>query len=192
MSEQGRAGTDTAACIREVALDLFSRQGYERSTLREIADALGISKAAVYYHYRTKVEILDDLLRPSVEGEESIISDAEADASALADAAHRRALVERYVDLLLANRRVTTYALNDLAGIANSTHLERMRHNDARLVSLLANGDLSVQQRVRTAAAMGAMVAVLALPDVPEDVLRRELLAVVREVLDLPAKDPGT
>lgn len=185
MSEDARPAADTAAHIREVALDLFSRQGYERSTLREIADALGISKAAVYYHYRTKAEILDDLLLPLVEGEESIIDDAEAHTSSLGDPAHRRALVERYIDLLLANRRVSNYALNDIAGIGNSSLLSRMRANDARLVALLANGDLSVEQRVRTSAAMGVMLAIMTLPDVPNEQLRPHLLSVVRDVLNL-------
>lgn len=185
MTDEGRPGADTAGNIREVALDLFSRQGYERSTLREIADALGITKAAVYYHYRTKVEILDDLLRPMVDGEDWIIVDAESDTAAIGSAGWRLTLVERYIDLLLAHRRVATYAMNDLAGVSNSTLLSRMRANDARLAALLANGDLSVEQRVRTSAALGVIVAILALPDVSNEELRPQLLRVVRDVLGL-------
>ncbi|SDT70439.1 TetR/AcrR family transcriptional regulator [Jiangella sp. DSM 45060] len=185
MTDEGRPGADTAGNIREVALDLFSRQGYERSTLREIADALGITKAAVYYHYRTKVEILDDLLRPMVDGEDWIIADAESDTAAIGSAGWRLTLVERYIDLLLAHRRVATYAMNDLAGVSNSTLLSRMRANDARLAALLANGDLSVEQRVRTSAALGVIVAILALPDVSNEELRPQLLRVVRDVLGL-------
>lgn len=188
MGDERRSGADTAGCIREVALGLFARQGYDRSTLREIADALGITKAAVYYHYRSKVEILDDLLRPLVEGEEEIIATAEAETASIGDAAWRLALVERYIDLLLTHRRITNYAMNDLAGVANSAHLERMRANDARLVSLLANGDLSTEQRIRTSAALGVIVAILALPDVSDGELRPQLLAVVRDVLGLPAQ----
>lgn len=185
MTDEGRPGMDTAGNIREVALDLFSRQGYERSTLREIADALGITKAAVYYHYRTKVEILDDLLRPMVDGEDWIIADAESDTAAIDRPGWRLTLVERYIDLLLAHRRVATYAMNDIAGVSNSTLLGRMRANDARLAGLLANGDLSVEQRVRTSAALGVVVAILALPDVSNAELRPQLLQVVRDVLGL-------
>ncbi|TDD97558.1 TetR/AcrR family transcriptional regulator [Jiangella asiatica] len=191
MTDEGRPGIDTAANIREVALDLFSREGYERSTLREIADALGITKAAVYYHYRTKVEILDDLLRPMVDGENWIIANAEADTASIGDPAWRLAIVEQYIDLLLTHRRVATYAMNDLAGVSNSTLLQQMRSNDARMVSLLANGDLSVEQRVRTSAALGVMVAILALPDVSNAELRPQLLTVVRDVLGLRAPLPA-
>lgn len=191
MTDEGRPGTGTAGNIREVALDLFSRQGYERSTLREIADALGITKAAVYYHYRTKVEILDDLLRPMLDGEDWIIADAESDTADIGSPAWRLTLVERYIDLLLAHRRVATYAMNDLAGVSSSTLLDRMRANDVRLAALLANGDLSLEQRVRTSAALGVIVAILALPDVSNADLRPQLLRVVRDVLGLtePARD---
>lgn len=194
MNDEGRPGAGTAGNIREVALDLFSRQGYERSTLREIADALGITKAAVYYHYRTKVEILDDLLRPMVDGEDWIIADAESETAHIGSPAWRLALVERYVDLLLAHRRVATYAMNDIAGVANSTLLDRMRANDARLAALLANGDLSLEQRVRTSAALGVIVAILALPDVSNADLRPQLLRVVRDVLGLadPVRDAAS
>lgn len=191
MTDEGRPGTGTAGNIREVALDLFSRQGYERSTLREIADALGITKAAVYYHYRTKAEILDDLLRPMLDGEDWIIADAESDTAGIGSPARRLMLVERYIDLLLAHRRVATYAMNDIAGVSNSTLLDRMRANDVRLAALLANGDLSLEQRVRTSAALGVIVAILALPDVSNADLRPQLLRVVRDVLGLsePARD---
>lgn len=58
--------TDTRAQIRQVALELFAEQGYDKTSLREIAERLGITKAAVYYHYKTKEEIVgtlfDDLL----------------------------------------------------------------------------------------------------------------------------------
>ncbi|TDC48098.1 TetR/AcrR family transcriptional regulator [Jiangella ureilytica] len=194
MDDEGRPGAGTAGNIREVALDLFSRQGYERSTLREIADALGISKAAVYYHYRTKVEILDDLLRPMVDGEDWIIAEAESETAHIGSPAWRLTLVERYVDLLLAHRRVATYAMNDIAGVSNSTLLDRMRANDARLAALLANGDLSLEQRVRTSAALGVIVAILALPDVSNADLRPQLLRVVRDVLGLadPVRDTAS
>ncbi|MBC3843671.1 TetR/AcrR family transcriptional regulator [Streptacidiphilus sp. 4-A2] len=49
---------DTRARIVDVALELFSEHGYEKTSLREIADRLGVTKAALYYHFRTKEDIL--------------------------------------------------------------------------------------------------------------------------------------
>jgi AcrR family transcriptional regulator len=57
--------TETASTrdrILTVAADLFSRHGYAATPLSDIAAALGITKAALYYHYRSKDEILDAIM----------------------------------------------------------------------------------------------------------------------------------
>jgi len=50
--------TGTRERIQRVALELFIDQGYEKTSLREIAERLGVTKAALYYHYPTKESIL--------------------------------------------------------------------------------------------------------------------------------------
>ncbi|MEV7090605.1 helix-turn-helix domain-containing protein [Streptomyces sp. NPDC093085] len=52
-----RSGSDTKAEIREVATELFTDQGYEATSMRQIAERLGITKAALYYHFSSKAEI---------------------------------------------------------------------------------------------------------------------------------------
>ncbi|MFD9905656.1 TetR/AcrR family transcriptional regulator [Streptomyces sp. NPDC059063] len=65
--KQQRRG-DTRQRIQDVALELFAEQGYEKTSLREIAERLEVTKAALYYHFKTKEDILnsifDDLTRP--------------------------------------------------------------------------------------------------------------------------------
>ncbi|MEV0281836.1 TetR/AcrR family transcriptional regulator [Streptomyces sp. NPDC050610] len=60
--------SDTHQRIQDVALELFAEQGYEKTSLREIAEKLGVTKAALYYHFKTKedifVSIFEDLGRP--------------------------------------------------------------------------------------------------------------------------------
>ena len=53
----GRRG-DTRARIQQVALELFAEQGYERTSLREVAERLGVTKAALYYHFKSKEDIV--------------------------------------------------------------------------------------------------------------------------------------
>jgi len=48
--------------ILQVALELFTRQGYDKTSLREIAERLEVSKAALYYHFMSKEEILRTLV----------------------------------------------------------------------------------------------------------------------------------
>ncbi|MGD1032872.1 MAG: helix-turn-helix domain-containing protein [Candidatus Dormibacteria bacterium] len=60
--------TDTRRRALEVALELFTEQGYEKTSLREIADRLGIRQASLYYHFPSKdallAGIMEDLLAP--------------------------------------------------------------------------------------------------------------------------------
>ncbi|MEU6577041.1 TetR/AcrR family transcriptional regulator [Streptomyces sp. NPDC046805] len=66
-TKQQRRG-NTRQRIQDVALELFVEQGYEKTSLREIAEHLGVTKAALYYHFKTKEEIIvslfEDLTRP--------------------------------------------------------------------------------------------------------------------------------
>ena len=41
-----------------MALDLFIEKGYDKTSLREIAEQLGVTKAALYYHFASKDDIL--------------------------------------------------------------------------------------------------------------------------------------
>ncbi|WP_174532235.1 TetR/AcrR family transcriptional regulator [Streptomyces ambofaciens] len=67
-TKQQRRRGDTRQRIQDVALELFAEQGYEKTSLREIAERLDVTKAALYYHFKTKEEILvsifEDLSRP--------------------------------------------------------------------------------------------------------------------------------
>ena len=53
---------DTKERIMEAALELFAQNGYLGTSMSDIADRLGISKAALYKHYTGKQEILDRIV----------------------------------------------------------------------------------------------------------------------------------
>ncbi|MEV8093741.1 helix-turn-helix domain-containing protein [Kitasatospora sp. NPDC085879] len=72
MSTTQSPRSDTRARIIEVALELFAAQGYEKTSLREIADRLGVTKAALYYHFKTK----DDIVHGIVESMAAPIDEA--------------------------------------------------------------------------------------------------------------------
>jgi AcrR family transcriptional regulator len=66
-TKQQRRG-NTRQRIQDVALALFAEQGYEKTSLREIAERLDVTKAALYYHFKSKEEIIvslfEDLTKP--------------------------------------------------------------------------------------------------------------------------------
>jgi AcrR family transcriptional regulator len=53
--------------ILETAERLFADQGYDATSLQMIADEMGLTKAAVYYHFPAKVDIRHEIMRPRVE-----------------------------------------------------------------------------------------------------------------------------
>ena len=56
---------DTRERILAVATELFTEQGYDATSLRQIADRLGFTKAALYYHFQSKEQIFTALLEPA-------------------------------------------------------------------------------------------------------------------------------
>jgi AcrR family transcriptional regulator len=57
-----RTRSDTRARIQQVALELFAEQGYDKTSLREIAERLDVTKAALYYHFKSKEDIVRSLV----------------------------------------------------------------------------------------------------------------------------------
>ena len=53
---------DTKSEIHQAALELFSTRGYEKTSLREIAEQVGITKASLYYHYSSKQDLLKAII----------------------------------------------------------------------------------------------------------------------------------
>lgn len=85
--------------IQDVALELFTEQGYEKTSLREIAERLDVTKAALYYHFKTKEDIVvglfEDLSRPMDE----LIAWGESQPSTLEV---KKEILRRYSDSLAA------------------------------------------------------------------------------------------
>jgi TetR/AcrR family transcriptional regulator, cholesterol catabolism regulator len=53
-----RKGASTRARIIEVAARMFAKRGFEGASLQDVADTVGISKTAIYHHFKSKDEIL--------------------------------------------------------------------------------------------------------------------------------------
>ena len=64
LSSKVQTVNDTRDRILEAALDLFIERGYDKTSLREIAERVGVTKAALYYHFSSKEEIIRTLVQP--------------------------------------------------------------------------------------------------------------------------------
>jgi len=92
-----REQSDTRNRIQAVALELFNEQGYEATSLREIAERLGVTKAALYYHFKTKEDIVGSLVQDRLDALAALVEWAESQPPG----PHlREAVIRRYSDEL--------------------------------------------------------------------------------------------
>ncbi len=68
----------TRTAVLETARRLFHEHGYDATSLQQIADAMGVTKANVYYYFRTKAAILEALLEPMAGALRGLLDAAEA------------------------------------------------------------------------------------------------------------------
>jgi AcrR family transcriptional regulator len=62
LDETGQRQAQRAERILEAATDLFAHYGYDKTTMDDIAQAAGVSKGAIYLHYRGKDDLFDALM----------------------------------------------------------------------------------------------------------------------------------
>ncbi|WP_291057008.1 helix-turn-helix domain-containing protein [Herbiconiux sp.] len=94
-------GAQTREQAQRVALRLFTEQGYEATSLRQIADELGINKASLYYYFDGKEAIVRSLLDQRGDEAEELLAwvrEQPASPTVLVDA------VSRWVDSFTAEK----------------------------------------------------------------------------------------
>jgi AcrR family transcriptional regulator len=91
---------DTRERILDVALELFGEHGYAGTSIADITKRLGISKAALYYHFAAKDEILEALVAQPLTGLRELISGA----SSLGTEELLGAIVDRTVEIYRVSR----------------------------------------------------------------------------------------
>ncbi len=69
--------SDTVRRILDEATPLFVARGYQGVSMREIGEAVGITKAALYYHFKDKEELFMAILRESLDELGRILDEAE-------------------------------------------------------------------------------------------------------------------
>ena len=147
--------TDTRRRVQQVALELFAEQGYEKTSLREIAERLGVTKAALYYHFRSKEDIVHSFTDDHFARLDALIDWAKTQPPG---AETRREILSRYVNIVLAGAEVFRFieqnraAMQSMEAGKERFKLFRSRHDG--LVDLLAGTDAPLRDRVRTSAAI--------------------------------------
>jgi AcrR family transcriptional regulator len=172
--------------IIDAALDLFTKHGVGGTSLQMIADAIGVTKAAVYHQFRTKEEIVVAAAETELARLETAIEAAEAEPDRTRA---REVLVARIVDLAVERRRMESTLLGDPVIIRFFAHHEPFRAVMDRLYGLLMGDDAGPDARVTAAmltAAIGGAVIHPLVADLDDETLRSQLLRLARRSLGLP------
>ena len=136
--------------IAQLALDRFRVSGYVGTSIADLAGALGVSKAAIYYHYRSKDTLLHRLVDPLLDAIDTCIQDHQPTRTT-------QQLLDAYLAVLLAHREVVPLIATDVAVLNHPSIGPRLRAQNQQLRTLLAGPDTSVPARLRAEAALGAI-----------------------------------
>jgi AcrR family transcriptional regulator len=142
--------------IAHLALARFRVGGFVGTSIADLAGALGVSKAAIYYHYRSKDALLHRLVDPLLEAIDACIQDHTSPA-APAQTRSARGLLGAYLAVLLAHQQVVPLIATDVAVLNHPSIGPRLRAQNQQLRTLLTAPDTSMPARLRAEAALGAI-----------------------------------
>jgi AcrR family transcriptional regulator len=187
-AERPDAGS-TKERILDVALELFTEKGFDATSLREIAERLGVTKAAIYYHFASKDEILMALHRRLHEfGREALnrIGDKVVTLKVWGE------LLDEMVTQMLGQRSIFLMHERNQAAL-EKLHREDhdAEHEDIQDLfrRVLADHRVPLRDRIRMACSFGAAFAGLlmsgeAFEKVPAKELGDQLRDAIHDVLD--------
>jgi AcrR family transcriptional regulator len=145
--------------ILDIALDLFTKKGFDATSLREIAETLGVTKAALYYHFASKDDILMALHMRLHEFGKGALSQMTAEPVTLELWGE---LLDQIVDQMLAQRKIFLMHERNQAALEKLHRKDHYAEHDDiqnRFRRLLADPRLPLRDRVRMACSFGAVFA---------------------------------
>jgi AcrR family transcriptional regulator len=172
--------------ILDAALNLIADNGVSGTSLQMIADAIEVTKAAVYHQFKTKEEIVIALTERELGALEDALAAAEAEAFR---PRAREVLLSRVIDMALERRRAASTLQFDPVVIRLLADHEPFQQFIARLYGVLLD-DADDDARVSAAMLSGAIGTAVTHPlvaDIDDETLRSELMHLTRRILALPA-----
>jgi AcrR family transcriptional regulator len=183
MSSRAMQAEQTRQQIVETAQRLFVERGYDATSLQLIADELGLTKAAVYYHFRVKSDLLHATMQPGIERIAAVVDEAAAMRG-------RRARIEHVAngvaDFLVENRRYAVMAATDPAAKRQHMDKEAAKLRD-RVLTLFYGDNPTPTQRLAYYAVAGIPDSVAELVDLTDDELHEALKSTMERILRVPS-----
>ncbi|MET9479754.1 helix-turn-helix domain-containing protein [Streptomyces sp. NPDC006638] len=173
---------NTRQRIQDVALELFAEQGYEKTSLREIAEHLDVTKAALYYHFKTKEDILISVFQDVTQPIDTLIEWGKSQPATLET---KREILRRYSAALRGASPLFRFMQENQATIRDLSIGETFKVRMIALMELLLDPDATMANRVRCTSALFTMHAgQFALKDIEGDAEEKRL-AILEVSTDL-------
>jgi AcrR family transcriptional regulator len=179
------AKSDTRQRILDVSLDLFTEQGYDGTSLRQIAEQLSITKAAIYYYFESKEDILMALhMRLHDFGKGALVRIGQESPVSLA---LWEELLDEIVGEMLSQRKIFLMHERNQA-VLEKLHREDhdAEHEDIQnqFRRVLEDIRVPLRDRVRMSASFGVIFSSLFLAgDAFESTTNEELGEMLRDIL---------
>ena len=182
MSTRAVQAEQTRQQILDTAQRLFAELGYDATSLQMIADEMGLTKAAVYYHFRAKSEILHAAMQPGILRLKALLDVA-------ATMRGRRARIEYlmagFVDFLVEHRKYAVMAATDPA--AKRTQPDDREKLVKRALTVLFGEHPTGADRLCFQILFSLPECLPELVDLTDEELRAALQTVVLRMLRVPS-----
>jgi AcrR family transcriptional regulator len=149
--------SDTREKIRSVALQLFAEHGYDKTSLREIAERLGVTKAALYYHFKSKEDIVASLFEDVLREIDKIIVWGEEQPQTKET---RQEIVRRYAAVTRdRGNALMRFMQDNREAVQDVKPAEMMRDRFLRLAQLVTDPEAELPDQLRARLAFFALNA---------------------------------
>ena len=172
---------DTKRRIQDAARALFAEKGVHRTSLQEIADRLGITKPALYYHFRSREELVRSIVQPIIdEGEAFVRAQEEAPSGP-------RDLLEGYFDFHYRHRNQMILILTEYNTLTELDLIDTVLTWRGRLAELLVGKRAGLGPAARAVVALGGLQdCTIHFATVPREALRAHAVAAALSALNVP------
>ncbi|AJE83246.1 TetR family transcriptional regulator [Streptomyces albus] len=168
--------TDTRQRIQDVALELFAEQGYEKTSLREIAERLEVTKAALYYHFKTKEDILISVFQDLTGPLDELVAWGEAQERTLE---FKKELLRRYSEALNQAAPLFRFMQENQAALRDLKIGELFKDRVHALLGVLKDDSAPLPDQVRCVSALFTLHAsMFLLKDLDGDFEEKRLAAL--------------
>jgi AcrR family transcriptional regulator len=182
MSTRAAQAEQTRQHILDTAQRLFAEHGYDATSLQMIADEMGLTKAAVYYHFPAKSDILHAAMLPGINRMKMLLDEAAALRSRRARIEH---LSDGFSNFLVENRHLAVMAATDPAAKRNKADDEAITLRD-RTVTLLYGDSPTGAERLAFYAVFYLPESLPDLVDLSDNELRDALRTTMLRILRNP------